>query len=992
MNWFKFSQQEPLIISGPGVDSMINTIHQMLSLGAPVELDYQGGSGVSYPVFQNFANIPVGTPLEWEVVIRGMNALKIHKNTQLPSIGVDYETLKQQVVEDYNRVKNISGEQQPETQPNYVKFVEETQMGRFKKLIFNIPNLARYPRVKAAIRDEMNRRVREEGQQFYQVKMDNYGKEDNPVWMAFNRSREHLDGYAVDPSFIFVIEPQLREMGYDTTEMQQFVQEPEEVVRKISASLIGTTVVIDFNGFPGREVIDTAKEIGFRGRKEGLDWKWANLEPNPKLLSDFAEYMENNHYDVSELRNIIEQLPQVSEEEEIPQQDMDKINIQIRDVTGETGGRWHMAVKFMRRGTYEGETLKEILKYSFINWAKTLDDTEGDRTINKDTWESYVAGNMQEYVNFINSLHNRGFNAQPVADILKKLTEGGLVAPMDGIGFLDGYESPEQFGEQLNQYQLPFELYPEQKDAVARLYSHKSYLRGDETGVGKTVVGVLAADMRMKQSGGRGVVITKNAVQDQFAEEIANFLQLDINDKTQISFNPLDNARWTVLSYTNFSAPGVRGEAEPGTLSGRKQITDELVRQGVNGEIQCLLLDEAHTVKNGNPRNRDETGERKHRSNQTTFNVQDFSENVPFVWGLSATVVANKPIDVYNQLKAINHPLGKMSWNKFAVEFGAMRPGRYGLEEGTIEEQIEAVNKLKEYLFDQSAYEALSKKQIREDMPDQIVSQVPVPINAHRLWGKVRNRLGNYKNPDLEVSQMQAFRNEAAIEKVPSTCENAFKVLNDGKKVMIFTDYKDSLQSITGNIQHYLDQRGLGEQVVTIAGGMRKKTRKAAKDSFKDMNSNVKAIVINIIAGGTGLDFPNVTTDVFVNDFDWSVAADEQMLGRSYRINSEQDVNVTYSIAEDTPDEEYYERLSHKKKVADIIHKMSIEQDSLMQSGHRRKKSPQLDQLEKQLNKYKKEYVEMEEGDKDFNKRVTREIVRNVRQASQGNWFKRVYS
>ena len=81
---------------------------------------------------------------------------------------------------------------------------------------------------------------------------------------------------------------------------------------------------------------------------------------------------------------------------------------------------------------------------------------------------------------------------------------------------------------------------------------------------------------------------------------------------------------------------------------------------------------------------------------------------------------------------------------------------------------------------------------------------------------------------------------------------------------------------------------------------MRSKKRDEVKAAYKDMSSKARCLVLNIVAGGTGLDFPNVTNDMIVNDFDWSVANDEQMLGRPYRINSKEDVNVTYILSAPT--------------------------------------------------------------------------------------------
>jgi len=984
-------------VIGPGVDSMIQAIHSMLQLGPPDVRNDIGGSGVTYPVFVQFENVAPGTPLKWEEIIKGMQALQYHKNTQLPGIGIDYDVLRGQVVEDYNKALAEAGVQVSEQESGdrkYIRYLGPISNNGFNSYVFQIFDLKRYPNIKDAIRAEMDRRAAN-GERHYQKTTDNWGKFDNPVWKAFRKSKAQLDSFEIDPRFVAVVEPALREMGYDTSEMVKSMTSEEGTIveeeqKKLTATKEGNNIVVDFNGYPGREAMDAIKNAGFRGKKTDTGgFLWSNSNPNVNSIEKFIDFMETLKYDCSELRALIE--PLKTEEAETGE----RIRIRARDVSAETKGRWHMAISFLRKGTPEGEMLKEALRFSFPAWSKNMEDKEGGRTVNTTTWETFVSGNQQEYFNFMNTLDKRGFYTVDIFNILNKLTQEGLIAHMNGIGILDGYENDEDFYAELDNYQLPFELYPEQKEAIKRLYTHASFMRGDETGAGKTVTSVLAADMRMKQSGGRAVVITKVAVQDQFMEAIAEFLQLDINDRKQISIDPLDKALWTVLTYHQFSQPAQPVEptmpgmptVEQTGLNGRVDFTNELVAQAKAGEIQCVLLDEIHNVKNGKEASRDPSPERKHKSNHRTFNVQDFTANVPFNWGLSATIVANKPIDVYNQLKAVGHPLGKISWGRFAKDFGGMTVGQYGMEAGTIEQQLAAVSRLKEYLFDQEAYDALGKKQLNVNMPEQVISQDSIPVDQDTLWGRIANRIAGFKKPDLAVSQMQAFRNEAAIIKAPQTVQEAIPTLEKGEKIMIFSDFKDSLERIRSGLQAYFDQRGLGEQVVTIKGGMRKKTRKFAIDTFKDVNSKARAIVINIVAGGTGLDFPNIVTQAIVNDYDWSVANDEQMLGRNYRINSLHDVYVKYMIAEGTPDEDYYARLADKKKIANIIHKMSREEDARLKEGGRGHTDKELAELQKHLAEMKKRLIQMDSQDKSFDAGMASKIRGEVKKKASGNWY-----
>jgi len=927
---------------------------------------------ISLFFYDNFAALIPGGTIHTGVAIQSINYLIYYKNRQLPN----YDELRAAVTEDLNKATGQTG-----VKENVVRFIGEAQYG---KLTFLIPGFTGGRKLKNIVKLEMEKKY-QQGQTQFAPATDMFSivVPKTPVFKAINKTKGRIDSYDILPSFLNVVVPFLDEQGYDTSEMQHSLSSQEEpgapgttesVPTLLAASLDEAgSVIINFGGYPGADIIEATKRSGFRYQGSNTH-NWLVDDPDKNKLKELADLLtQTKRYDISQLLRIIEQLERTE-----GTRDYSKFFIRIRDVSKETEGLWHLGVKFLQRGTYEGETLKKIIRFSFIKYGE-LDDAKAGRSTNKETWESYLKGTYQEYVNFYNSLKNRGFDTSKLEQILQNLVKEGLVKQETGVGQLDGYASKEEFFKELEKYSLPFELYEQQKEAIATLYGHRSYLDGSDTGAGKTVLSTLAADMRLKQTGGRAVIVTKTAAQDQFLGEVQKFLGLS---PEEISDDPFARKKWTVLNYHNFS-----------TISQRKEITAELIRQAQTGEVQVLVLDESHTVKNGNPRNRDNTGQGDHKSNYTTFNIQDISQHVPNVWGLSATIVANKPIDVYNQLKAINHPLGKMTWGKFAVEFGGMVTEGRGLVPGPIEHQIEKVNELKEFLFDQHAYGALYKKDLNKDLPDQIIGQKDIDVDQNALWTNVREKLNTFKNPELPVSAMIAFRNEVAIRKAQQTASMAGEILQQGKKVMIFTDFKDSKNILKDEIQNILNQRGRGEVTTEIVGGMHRKTREKNKAAFKDLNSNARAIIINIVAGGTGLDFPNVTTDVFVNDFDWSVAQDEQMLGRAYRVNSEEDVNVTYVIANDTPDQDYYDKVKDKKRVADVIHKMSQKQDNLMGAGHRRGLSDNLDGVEITLNAAKKQMAEMEETEAQSLNQIARKIQRNVGRdttAQSGNWWEKI--
>ena len=489
-----------------------------------------------------------------------------------------------------------------------------------------------------------------------------------------------------------------------------------------------------------------------------------------------------------------------------------------------------------------------------------------------------------------------------------------------------------------------------------------------------TIMLSLAADMRMKTVGGRSVIITVSNVREQFMDEIKRFTK---SKDEEVSDDIFAGAKWTVMTYSDISQ---RKKEEV------EAILNEINRLGAEKQLQCLILDEIDSVKN-DPKN-----------TKRTAAVQSISKSFNSVWGASATIVANRPADVYNQLKAINHPLGNLTLSTFKKEFGGMVPGGWkgAMIDGTIEDQIKAANKLKEWLINYGVYIQRSKKDFREDMPEQEVVKADVDIDEGMLYKNIGQRLRGYKNPELPVSEMIATRTELAISKVERSLEEAQASLEAGEpKVAVFTCFQQSGKPLIDGLQQVLNNT-VGGRVGHIMGGMNKKTRLETVKAFKDPNSDMKGLVISIIAGGTGLDFPNVTSKVIVNDFDWTPRSAEQSQGRFFRITSNDDVETKYIIAKGTPDEDFYARVKNKITVANVVRLLTQEQMTLILGGARRGDA-KLSDVEKKLGEAVRQQIALEEGEESFENRMHKVIndgIKGVGNTDQitanSNWYRKI--
>ena len=72
--------------------------------------------------------------------------------------------------------------------------------------------------------------------------------------------------------------------------------------------------------------------------------------------------------------------------------------------------------------------------------------------------------------------------------------------------------------------------------------------------------------------------------------------------------------------------------------------------------------------------------------------------------------------------------------------------------------------------------------------------------------------------------------------------------------------------------------------------------------------------------GGTGISFANTFKTMLVNDYDWTPESVEQSEGRIYRINTNHDVKIIYTL-DSGLDSELYDKVERKKELAKIIQK-----------------------------------------------------------------------
>jgi superfamily II DNA or RNA helicase len=126
------------------------------------------------------------------------------------------------------------------------------------------------------------------------------------------------------------------------------------------------------------------------------------------------------------------------------------------------------------------------------------------------------------------------------------------------------------------------------------------------------------------------------------------------------------------------------------------------------------------------------------------------------------------------------------------------------------------------------------------------------------------------------------------------------------RKIIIFTEHRDTLNYLHGKIRQYLGRR---EAVVTIHGGTPREARKQIREQFAEVPDTV--VLLATDAAGEGLNLQRA--HLMVNyDLPWNPNRIEQRFGRIHRIGQETVCHLWNMVADDTREGEVFQRLLDK--------------------------------------------------------------------------------
>ena len=417
-----------------------------------------------------------------------------------------------------------------------------------------------------------------------------------------------------------------------------------------------------------------------------------------------------------------------------------------------------------------------------------------------------------------------------------------------------------------------------QKEAIEKLVGSRRFILADDMGLGKTTSTIIAA---LETGAKKILIICPASLKINWEREIANYSDRPCYIAEGKKFST--ESDFVIVNYDilkNFHDP--------------KDKENSLL---IQSNFELVILDEAHMVSNAQA--------------QRTKIINNFVKDIKRVWLLTGTPMTSRPMNYYNLLSIIESPVAQ-NWMAYAIRYCQGFQFRAGNRKIW---NVTGASNLEE-LRDRTSKQILRRlKEQVLDLPEKIITPVYLRTSSKEykdLMGEYYDWLENKKEESssltIQFSKIMKVRKVIANEKVKETIEFVQNIIDQGKKVIIFTNFTDTLQLIHNHF---------GKESVYLDGSCNKVQRQYAVDQFQE-NEKVKVFVGNLKAAGVGLTLTAAEV-VIMNDLSFVPAEHAQAEDRAYRYGQKNNVLVYYPIFENTIEGAIYDILSRKKQIIGTV-------------------------------------------------------------------------
>jgi SWI/SNF-related matrix-associated actin-dependent regulator 1 of chromatin subfamily A len=423
---------------------------------------------------------------------------------------------------------------------------------------------------------------------------------------------------------------------------------------------------------------------------------------------------------------------------------------------------------------------------------------------------------------------------------------------------------------------------PHQKVAIEKLLANDKFILADDMGLGKTTSAIIAS----LESGAKKIlIICPASLKINWQREIENYS----NRKTLI----VEGRKWgSTFDYYIINYDIVKNYHSTET----PEIGQENNNSIINEKFDLAIVDEAHYISN--------------TTAQRTKLINDILKNIPKVWLLTGTPMTSKPINYYNLLRIVNSNV-TLNWQGYVRRYC----GGYQF----------TVNKKK--IWNTGGATNLDELRMRTknlvlrrmktdilDLPDKIITPIFLDLKSTYYdeeledFLRITSEAKNKESLSITINRLMKVRQIVSQEKINYTCELIDRCLEQGKKVIVFTNFTMSLDTLHEKYK---------KNSVVLDGRMSKEKRQQSVDRFQN-EDKVKIFISNIVAGGVGITLTAAEV-VIMNDLSFVPAHHSQAEDRAFRYGQKKNVLVYYPIFENTIEKIVYNMLQKKKNIIDQV-------------------------------------------------------------------------
>ena len=430
----------------------------------------------------------------------------------------------------------------------------------------------------------------------------------------------------------------------------------------------------------------------------------------------------------------------------------------------------------------------------------------------------------------------------------------------------------------------PYDVRPpmeHQKVAIEKLLANNKFILADDMGLGKTTAAVIAS---MESGAKKVLIVCPASLKINWDREIKNY--------TDRKVLIVEGRKWG----STFDYYIINYDILKNYHTTEKSEDSDDFKLLVNEKFDLAIVDEAHYVSNST-------------ANRTRL-LNDVLETIPKVWLLTGTPMTSRPINYFNLLKIVDSPL-TLNWQSYVRRYCKGYQFTVGNRKVWNTSGASNLDELRERT---KSYVLRRMKTDILDLPEKIITPVFVELNSKMYEEELDDftRISNDKKDEetltVTLNRLMKIRQLIAYEKIPYTCEIIDKCLDQGKKVIIFTNFTMSLDILHEKYK---------KNSVILNGSMSKEKKQDAVDRFQN-EDKIKIFISNIVAGGVGITLTAAEV-VIMNDLSFVPAHHSQAEDRAYRYGQKNSVLVYYPVFENTVEKIIYNILQKKKGIIDQV-------------------------------------------------------------------------